>query len=160
MFDDVLLLVRGGLPAALGAPHAQPGRWGVKVWFGDEAKEHYEAQVLAARHVEGARRLAVEIGFHAEHKRPEDNVAVLDRLVAEERRWRPVLGDDAVAGDFLGRTTSWRRLSETWADPDLSDPDVVVEIAARLGDYVTALEPVRRGEPARPPRRSRPASRR
>lgn len=144
MFDDVLLLVRGGLPAPLGTPHAQPGRWGVKLWFGDETKEHYEAQVLTARHVEGARRHAVEIGFHAEHKKPEDNVAVLDRLLAEERRWRRALGDDAVAGAFLGRTASWRRLSETWADPDLADPDVVVEIAARLGEYVAALEPVRR----------------
>ena len=38
----------------------------------------------------------------------------------------------------------WQRLSETWADPDLGDPELPMEVAARLADYITALEPLRR----------------
>jgi len=35
-------------------------------------------------------------------------------------------------------------VSEVWPDPDLSDPELVFELAARLTDYFTALEPHRR----------------
>ena len=45
---------------------------------------------------------------------------------------------------FLGRRDDWRRLSELWADPDLSDPAMGFEIAGRLTDYLVALEPCRR----------------
>jgi hypothetical protein len=62
--------------------------------------------------------------------------------VADERRWRKAIGRDAVAGGFLGRD-SWRRLSETWPDPDLDEPELPIELAARLTDYITTLEPLR-----------------
>jgi hypothetical protein len=55
-----------------------------------------------------------------------------------------VIGDEAVVGPFLGRPDVWRRVSETWPDPDLSDGDLALELAGRLTEYVTALEPVRR----------------
>ena len=42
---------------------------------------------------------------------------------------------------FLGRAEHWRRISEVWPDPDLSEPGLAFEIASRLVDYVTALEP-------------------
>jgi len=32
----------------------------------------------------------------------------------------------------------------TWADPDLGDPEIGMELGARLTDYLVALEPVRR----------------
>jgi hypothetical protein len=51
---------------------------------------------------------------------------------------------EAEIGLFLGRATAWRRVSETWADPDLSQPGVAFEVATRLTDYITALEPIRR----------------
>lgn len=145
LFDDVGDAVRGLLPAELGAPHVRAHRYGIKVWFGPEkpTREHYEAQVLGAKHVPDASMLALEIGFHAEHPKPAENEAVLDHLVGVEKRWRKVLGDDAVAGPFLGRDT-WRRVSETWPDPDLSEPDLAVEVAMRLVDYMTALEPTLR----------------
>ena len=38
----------------------------------------------------------------------------------------------------------WRRVSETWIDPDLGDPELGMEIGARLTDYICALEPLRR----------------
>jgi hypothetical protein len=34
-------------------------------------------------------------------------------------------------------------VSETWADPDLGDPELAIELAASLADYITALEPAR-----------------
>jgi len=86
--------------------------------------------------------LALEIGFHAEHPKPEDNERVLRMLTAGEARWRRDLGPDPVGGPFLGRA-SWRRLSETWIDPDLSDGDLPVEVGTRLLEYITALEPFR-----------------
>jgi hypothetical protein len=67
---------------------------------------------------------------------------VLDRLVDQEAEWRPVIGE-AVAGPFLGRAKNWRRVSETWPDPDLGDPELAIEVAAQLADYITVLEPVR-----------------
>jgi len=47
-------------------------------------------------------------------------------------------------GGFLGRADVWRRVSETWPDPDLSERELGEELAARLLDYVTAIAPVRR----------------
>ena len=44
----------------------------------------------------------------------------------------------------LGRAANWRRVSETWIDPDLGDPELAFEIAARLTDYISAIEPARR----------------
>ena len=46
-------------------------------------------------------------------------------------------------GPFLGRQ-GWTRVSETWPAPHFEDIDEVIEVAARLADYVNALEPVRR----------------
>jgi hypothetical protein len=87
--------------------------------------------------------LALEIGFHAEHPDVGANDRVLDRLIAHEDDWRPVVGDGAVAGPFLGRPDDWRRVSETWADPDLGLDELPVEVASCLIDYITALEPWR-----------------
>jgi hypothetical protein len=145
LFGDVADALLGLLPAELGAPRRRWHRYGIKVWFGPErpSREHYEAQVISARHVSEATVIALEVGFHAEHPKPADNEAVLGALVAEERRWRKALGKDAVAGGFLGRD-SWARVSETWPDPDLGEDDLAVELATRLIDYITALEPVLR----------------
>jgi len=69
---------------------------------------------------------------------------VIDHLLAREKKWRRLVGKDAVVGPFLGRRDDWRRVSETWPDPDLGDGELVIELATRLTDYVTALEPVLR----------------
>jgi hypothetical protein len=98
--------------------------------------------VVGAREVKGAKVLAVEIGFHCEYPRAGDNDAVLARLRAAEKRWRRQLGKEAVMGPFLGRQETWRRVSETWCDPDLSEPELAFEVGARLTDYISALEPV------------------
>src|SRR5215831_3717731 len=129
LFNEAADVLRSLLPPKLGGARMRARRYGVKVWFGtsDPAREHYEAQVLGARHVPEATVLAMEVGFHSEHPKVEDNEHTLDALVRRERRWRKALGPDVVCGPFLGRD-SWRRLSETWLDPDLSDPDLAVEI--------------------------------
>ena len=146
LFDQVADALRAMVPAELGELRTQPRRWGIKVWFDEDAcpREHYEAQVISARHVPDAEVLAVEIGFHAEHPKAPDNAAAVAPLLAASAAWQADLGPEAVAGDFLGRG-GWQRVSEVWSDPDLSDPEVCFEVADRLAAYITALEPVRSG---------------
>jgi hypothetical protein len=146
LFDEVGEALRGLVPVELGAPRLRAQRYGIKVWYGPAKppREHYEAQVIGAQYVEDAAVLAIEVGFHAEHPKVEDNDLVLRRLVAQRRQWRKALGPHAIAGSFLGRPEDWRRVSETWADPDLGDPDLPIELATRLTDYISVLEPARR----------------
>ena len=157
LFDEVGEAVRGLMPPDLGVVRFRAHRYGVKLWFDSEAapREHYEAQVIGAKHVPDATVLAIEIGFHSEHSRAEQNEATLERLMRRERAWRKVLGPDAVAGPFLGRADQWRRVSETWPDPDLSDDDLCMEVALRVTEYMTVLEPLLRGAQARPNGRQR-----
>ena len=110
---------------------------GLKVWFDDDTREHYESQLIR---VDG--EVQLEIGFHAEYPKAPQNEEVLRRLLAVESKWRPELGDEAVAGEFIGRS-GWRRISEVWPPPDSDFIDEAIEAAARLADYVIALEPVR-----------------
>ena len=151
LFDEVGEAVRGMMDPKLGDVHFRAHRYGVKLWFDADSapREHYEAQVIGARHVRDAKVLALEVGFHAEHPRVADNDAALAKLATRERQWRKTIGDDAIAGPFLGRGDTWRRVSETWPDPDLGDEEIVLEIASRLTDYMTALEPVLRSSGGR-----------
>jgi len=146
LFDEVAETLRALLPPEYDDVHLRSRRWGIKVWFGgaEPGREHYEAQVVGSRDVPEATVLAIEVGFHAEHRNPADNEAALARLTAQEKRWRKALGAEPVAGPFLGRAEDWRRVSETMLDPDLGDPELGMEVAARLTDYITALEPLRR----------------
>ena len=146
LFDAVAVNLRALVPADLGDLQVKAHRYGIKVWFGGPTatREHYEAQVVGPRHVPEASVLALEIGFHAEHPKPALNAATLAHLVSHEKRWRTGLGEEATAGPFLGRRDDWRRVSETWPDPDLGEEDLAFEVAARLTDYIIALEPVLR----------------
>ncbi len=146
LFEEVAEALRGMVPVELGELRFRAHRYGIKVWFGPDKpeREHYEAQVIKPDDVDGARSLALEVGFHAEYPGVADNDKVIDQLRRHEDRWRARLGDEAVVGPFLGRAAVWRRVSETWPDPDLGDGDLAIEVAIRLADYVTALEPVRR----------------
>ena len=139
-FEQVVETLIGFLPPEQsGFSFRVTGR-NAKVWFGSEAREHYEAQLL--RH-DGA--TVLEIGFHAEFPDAARSDAVLDRLLVGERRWRRALGAGVETGPFLGRPSPWRRASETWPDADLADPGTAVEAAERLAAYITALEPLRTG---------------
>jgi hypothetical protein len=145
LFEEVGDALRGMLPPDLGELRLRVRRYGIKVWFGavEPPREHYEAQVISRDAVKEAKVLALEIGFHAEHSTAGDNQKVIAALLESEPEWRPVVGAAAVAGPFLGRAKTWRRVSETWPDPDLSDPEIAIELAAKLADYITALEPAR-----------------
>jgi hypothetical protein len=145
LFDEVGEVLRGLVPGDLGDLRTRHHRYGIKVWFGSDkpTREHYEAQVIGAKHVPGATVLAVELGFHAEHRDPAENERVLKELLGDEKRWRKTLGKAAVAGQFIDDRHGWQRVSETWLDPDLGDPDLPMDLAARLTDYITALEPLR-----------------
>lgn len=145
VFEQVGEAVRAAVPPDLGAVHTRSHSAGVKVWFGPGpvTRDHYEAQLMRRSLVDGGDGVALEIGFHAEHPKEADNEAVLARLLAERAKWSRTLGRDAHAGEFLGRS-SWRRLSEVWLDPDLSQPDAVLEIADRLATYIRCIEAIRR----------------
>ena len=152
-FEVAADILRGLLPEELGELRVRAHRYGLKAWLGGPAqqapKAHYEAQVVGAAHVPGATVLGIEVGFHVEDRDEAKNDEVLDALLAQEKRWRKELGGpDAVhAGVFLGagRLGHWRRISEIWPDPDLGDGELAFELAARLCDYMTTLEPLRRG---------------
>jgi hypothetical protein len=150
LFDMVAEAVRGLIPSELSDFRHAARRSGLKIWFGSGKpdREHYEAQVISPDGVEDATVLALEIGFHSEHPDVAANDAVISRLVEQQHRWHPTLGDETVVGPFLGRADVWRRVSETWPDPALGDEDLPVEIAMRLTDYIATLEPLRRGAPA------------
>ena len=148
LFEEVADALHGAAPEDLGELRCNHHRYGIKVWLGPSAKaprEHYEAQVIGRQHVPEAALLAIEVGFHAEHADAAANERAISALVRGERSWRRQLGKEPCVGGFLGRPGGWRRVSEVWADPDLSDPELVFELAARLTDYFTALEPYRTG---------------
>lgn len=109
---------------------------GVKVWFGDSTREHYEAQLIRV-----GEKVLLEIGFHSEHSDASKNDDTIRRLVATEGEWRTVL-DSAEVGPFLGRR-GWTRISECW-DPPKPTLDSAIDVAARLADYIVQLEPRRR----------------
>lgn len=143
LFEQVDDLLHALTPDDLGQLHSRAHRRGVKVWFGSDSapREHYEAQVLARRHVDGIDGVALEIGFHAEHRDTARNDAALQRLQRAEKSWQRVLGRRAELGSFYG-AENWRRLSEAWIEPDLDDPELAFEIASRLVDYLSAVQPL------------------
>jgi hypothetical protein len=145
LFDQVAEALRGLLPPELGDARIHARRWGIKVWFGKATPDrvHYEAQVVGPREEPEAEMLAIEIGFHAEHRTPAENDSVMGPLVKAEKKWRRGLGKTPVAGEFLGGASNWRRISETWVDPDLDDPELGLEVASRMIDYIEAIEPLR-----------------
>ena len=140
-FEHVLDAFEGFVDEGFGEHRSSQHRRGLKVWFGPvdgpAAREHYEAQLIR---LDGA--AALEIGFHAEYRSATENQAALDRLEGPPS-WRTALGAAPEAGPFLGMH-DWRRISEVWGPPDPDDPDAAIEIAARLADYVDAIEPRRR----------------
>lgn len=146
LFDAVAEACRSLVPSELGVLRVRSHRYGTKVWFDTDrpGREHYEAQVVGAKYVDGAEVLAIEIGFHAEHPALEDNERAVARLTTAERSWRSVLGEPVVVGPFLGRGDLWRRASETWPDPDLDDDELVLDLADRLVDYMVCFEPILR----------------
>lgn len=146
LFDEVAEALPGPILSDLGDVRLRWHRYGIKVWFGPERppREHYEAQVIGPDHDDDAVVLAIEVGFHAENPDAEANDRVIADLLRREGQWRPKVGAEATVGPFLGREDVWRRVSETWPDPDLDSTDLAFELAGRIADYVNALEPVRR----------------
>jgi hypothetical protein len=143
LFEQVADAVRSLMADDGATLHLRSHRRGVKAWFGPETptRAHYEAQLIPRRHVDGIDGMAIEVGFHAEHKDPVHNEQILQELLDHETTWRPALGEESEAGVFLG-ADNWRRVSDVWLEPDLDDPDLAFEMAARLVDYLHAIEPV------------------
>jgi hypothetical protein len=142
-FSQVRNATEGFVVGIGGERHVTSHARGLKVWFADSTREHYEAQLIRV-----GTETKLEIGFHAEHANNSENSDVLKFLLSKERKWRRILGDEAEAGPFIGRK-GWSRISECWDLPDLLTIDVAIEVAARLADYVNTLEPLRQQRKAR-----------
>lgn len=144
LFEQVGELTRTLVGAEARTVRFRAHRRGVKVWLDREAppRLHYEAQLVPRRFVDERDGAVLEVGFHAEDGDMAVNDAAIETLASAEASWRPELGDEAVAGPFLGRPEDWRRCSEVWIEPDLDDDEVAFEIASRLADYVNALQPL------------------
>jgi hypothetical protein len=133
-FDNLADALAGVLPRRLGAVSMRRTGSNLKVWYGNDSRQHYEVQLM--------RDGNLELGFHSEHPAVERNEAVITRLRACERTWRRRLGQGPEVGAFLGRQAPvWRRVSEVWADLGELDAEAVMEVADRLVTYVEALEP-------------------
>jgi hypothetical protein len=130
-YEDVSDALASFLPPGLRAYGSMISGRNIKIWFGENAHEHYEVQTI------GRRKL--EIGFHAEYPTEAKNDAAVAAL---GRSWRRALGTNAHAGPFLGRK-DWRRVSEVWEGPGLETEEAAVEAAERLAHYITTLEKIR-----------------
>ena len=142
LFEQVAELTKALAPEDLGDVRTKAHRRGVKVWCNaaQAGREHYEAQLIPRRYVDGIDGAAIEIGFHAEHKDASENDAAIKPLLAQERAWTKTLGGEPVIGPFLG-ADNWRRASEVWIEPDLEDPELAFELASRVVDYLAATQP-------------------
>lgn len=118
----------------------QNGWLNLKVGPTSSHREHFEVQLF-----KGRKGMAIEIGFHAEHKAVADNEAALAAVLKHEKVWRKALGADPVAGPFAQGAKNWRRVSEVW-DGMSFDGGVAVDAGERLVTYLTALAPVLRKE--------------
>ena len=143
LFALVAEVARSLADDGLGTFHSRSHKYGAKVWFDADrpSPSHFEAQVMARRHIDGEGGIAVEIGWHGEARSESENEGLLQALLDSEHRWRKPLGDEAQADRYFN-ATKWRRLSEAWLDPDLSIEGVDLEIGTRLADYVNAIQPV------------------
>jgi hypothetical protein len=149
-YDDVADAVTAFLPPSLRDFQWYRTNHNLKVWYDTDEREHYEVQLLKVD-----KRIVLEIGFHAEHKEKQRNDDAVAKLLSVEKRWRGDLGKQPEAGAFIGhRSGIWRRISETWDVTD--DPEIAVDAAQRLADYIKTLEPIRggvRGVTSRPKKR-------
>ncbi len=143
LFDEVGEIIRSLMIDERPDLRIRARHYGIKVWFGpvQPPRCHYEVQFLGPRDVPEAKLIAVEVGLHLEDPKVGRNDEVFDRLLAAERQWRRALGQEPVAGPFIGRPEDWRRVSEVWVDPNLSDDGIGLALATRLVDYAVALEP-------------------
>ena len=140
LFDEVRDALEGLVDSDLGELHTKVHRGGIKVWFDAALKEHYEAQWIRGHHLDRSREdWYIEIGFHSEYPKVAANDEVLTRIGSEALT---TIGGEVEAGEFLG-ASNWRRISEVWDPPEPDDPDIAIEIAARLADYIDAIEPLR-----------------
>jgi hypothetical protein len=139
-FEEIRDALVGFLPRELRDVSSRITARNLKVWYGEQDREHYEVQAIGR-----GGRWRLEVGWHAEHRNRDDNIRALNVLLEAERAWRKKLGKDAESGRFIGDAGRvWRRISEVWDGPNLWGPEASVEAAARLAKYMQALEPSRR----------------
>ena len=100
-FQQVQDVLEGIVIDVDGTLHSTAHQRGIKAWYDDATREHYEAQLVR---VDGD--IVLEVGFHAEHPKVGENEAVLAQLLRDEHVWRRELGDEPEAGAFIGAEPS------------------------------------------------------
>lgn len=142
-YDSVSDALANFLPPSLRDFASYRTSHNIKVWFGEENREHYEVQSIRRRN-----GYQLEIGFHAEYKETARNDEVVERLVSREKNWRKALGKTPEIGNFIDyQSGTWRRISELWSDVD--DLEAAIDAAERLAAYIRAFEPLRSDPPTR-----------
>jgi hypothetical protein len=121
---------RAYLPTDDGAAQLQARGRLLKVWYGEEAAIHYEIWMHE-------RSLQMEIGLHCEAS-PELNAAIRRGLSFYLFDIKGALGNGVELEDW---DRGWTRLYETLPLYPL-DEARVDEIARRLGEFVTVVQPI------------------
>ncbi len=102
-FETVRDAFEGFVVAVPGQRNTYVHNRGLKAWFDDDTREHYEAQLIR---VDGT--LQLEVGFHAEHPKAPLNDAVLQleelpmMAIGTEIILVESEGTEAVRGTFKG----------------------------------------------------------
>ena len=150
----VALLVRERVPPDLRAFRYEAISFQSKLWYGNKDL-HYE---IWSRERLGT----IEIGLHFEAD-PLTNARLLAAFTANARGIRRVLADARIEGWDRGWARVWEPLPHRRPDAELA-----ADLARRIGDYVTVLEPILRrelpsdvewSEPAARPARTKAAAR-
>jgi len=125
-------LVREQLPAELRGFHWSAMSFQSKLWYGNRDL-HYE---IWSRERLGT----IEIGLHFEAD-PLTNARLLAAFAANARTVRRSLTEARIEDWDRGWARVWEPLPHRKPDLDLAS-----ELASRIADYVTALEPILRRE--------------
>lgn len=128
-------LLRSALPEPLRDFHVRGPRHSlIGFYYGADERIHYEVWVQP-------RTGMLEVGLHFEAA-PERNLALLEALAAHIDAIMAALGPQVEGEQWTKR---WTRLHETRPLEPLS-PGYAGRIAARVAQYIGALEPLLRGE--------------
>jgi hypothetical protein len=130
-----LQLVYDGLPARLPAKlrkHDWRIRWSLLQVYFESASVHYEVWVQK-------RTGRIEVGLHFESADPDENYRWAAALAPRMLEVQSKLGPGVELEEW---TRSWTRLHESMAFEGKLTDALAGEVAARLGELITVLEPL------------------
>ncbi len=90
LFGLVAEVARSLCEDGLGTIHSRSHQYGTKVWFDADKPppSYFEAQVMGRRDIDGEKGIAIEIGWHGEARKEQENELLIQALMEREYRWR------------------------------------------------------------------------